>query len=220
MNLKNAASLAGDIALVAIALLVVGPQVWARLSSDGRAIETRDVNDFAAMLSLSREGAARTDALQIVMFTDHECAACFDAYQLLGDLAKQHGARVRVLTAYFPLPQHMNAARAATASVCAMGLTSAVDLEEALYSLRNRWTDSSIHEVARKVPTEDRAAFLACATQPDTHPVVSRSRLIARDEAFAGTPAIIIDGKLLVGEVNSSTLGDYVAQALSQERRQ
>lgn len=216
VSIRRKISVIGDVALAVVAVIALttaGPGLWARLRSSDTRLEVRDVQDFKGMLALTGDSTSSPGVVQIVMFTDHECAACFDAYQQLVELSHTFGSRVVVSTAYFPLPQHKNAVRAANASVCAKTLTPTTEIETALYVLRNRWTDSSVTEIAALMPPERRPAFISCAARSDTHPVVARSRLIARQEAFAGTPSIVVDGGLVIGGVTGPALANLVLRA-------
>ena len=185
------------------------------VSDDGKyaifgAVEDLSSDPFAGVMKkISLKGKpAKGPAnakVTIVEYSDFQCPFCSRGYQTMeNQVLKDYGDKVRFVYKNFPLPMHPWAQDAAIASECA-----AQQKESAYWKLYNYYftnqrditpqnlKDKSLE--ALKDDGIDTAKFTDCLDNKKTLDVVKAEQAEGSSVGVNGTPAFIINGRLISG---------------------
>jgi len=196
-------------------LSVGGRSVAFTASNDGRYVIFGDLEDTSVdpfqgvMKKISLEGvAARGPSnakVTIVEYSDFQCPFCSRAYQTVeNQVLKEYGDKVRFVYKNFPLPMHPWAEPAAVASVCARQQSPEAFWK--LYSLyfekQREITPQNLKDMsleALKDVSIDTAQFSDCVDGKKTLDIVKAEQKEGSSVGVNGTPAFIINGRLVSG---------------------
>jgi protein-disulfide isomerase len=196
---------------------VGGRSVEFTVSDDGRyaffgPLEDLTIDPFASVMKkISLKGVpSRGPAnakVTIVEYSDFQCPFCARGYQTMeDDVLKNYGDKVRFVYKNFPLPMHPWAESAAVASECARE-----QKPEAFWKLYNFYfqnqrdinpqnlKDKSLE--ALKDAGVDPAKFSDCFDNKKTLSAVKAEQAEGSSVGVRGTPAFIINGRLISGAV-------------------
>ncbi len=197
-------------------VLKVGPQqVQFLLSDDGRyamfgEMEDLTADPFASVMSKINlkgkpvKGPANAK-VTIVEYSDFQCPFCSRGYQTMEtQVLKDYGDKVKFAYKNFPLPMHPWAEPAAVASECALQ-----QKPEAFWQLYNYYfsnqrditpqnlKDKSLE--ALKDSGVDKDKFSDCLDNKKTLDLVKQDQQEGQSVGVNGTPAFIINGRLISG---------------------
>jgi len=196
-------------------LKVGAQQVPFTISDDGRyavfgALEDLTSDPFAAVMQkISLKGkpikGPAKAKVTIVEYSDFQCPFCARGYQTLEtQVLKDYGDKVKFTYKNFPLPMHPWAEPAAIASECALQ-----QKPEAFWKLYNFYfsnqrdltpqnlKDKSLE--ALKDEGIDAAKFTDCLDNKKTLDLVKQDQQEGQSVGVNGTPAFIINGRLISG---------------------
>jgi protein-disulfide isomerase len=197
-------------------VLKVGAQeVPFTISDDGRyalfgALEDLTVDPFAGVMSkISLKGkpikGPAKAKVTIVEYSDFQCPFCTRGYQTMeSQVLKDYGDKVKFAYKNFPLPMHPWAEPAAIATECALQ-----QKPEAFWKLYNFYfnnqrditpqnlKDKSLE--ALKDDGIDAAKFTDCLDNKKTLDLVKQDQQEGQSVGVNGTPAFIINGRLISG---------------------
>jgi protein-disulfide isomerase len=214
-------------------LSVGGRSVPFTISDDGRyaffgELEDLTVDPFASVMKkislkdVPAKGPANAK-VTIVEYSDFQCPFCSRGYQTLeNEVLKNYGDKVRFVYKNFPLPMHPWAESAAVATECAREQKT-----EAFWKLYNFYfqnqrdlnpqnlKDKSLE--ALKDDGVDPAKFSDCFDNKKTLSVVKAEQAEGSSVGVSGTPAFIINGRLISGaqpfENFKAVIDDELARA-------
>lgn len=215
-------------------VLQVGAQkVPFTMSDDGRYVvfgewEDITVDPFAGVMKkISLQGkpvkGPKDAKVTIVEYSDFQCPFCSRGYQTMeNQVLKEYGDKVKFIYKNFPLSMHPWAEPAAVASECALQ-----QKPEAFWKLYNYYftnqrditpqnlKDKSLE--ALKDDGVDAAKFSDCLDNKKTLDLVKADQSEGMSVGVNGTPAFIINGRLLSGaqpfENFKSVIDDELARA-------
>ncbi len=214
-------------------LNVGGRSVEFTVSDDGRyaffgELEDLSVDPFAGVMKkislkdVASKGPAAAK-VTIVEYSDFQCPFCSRGYQTLeNQVLKEYGDKVRFVYKNFPLPMHPWAESAAVASECAKQ-----QKPDAFWKLYNFYfqnqrditpqnlKDKSLE--ALKDDGVDPAKFTDCLDNKKTLDAVKAEQAEGSSVGVNGTPAFIINGRLISGaqpfENFKAVIDDELARA-------
>ena len=192
-----------------------GREVNFTISDDGRYVIFGDVEDLTVdpfagvMKKISLKDAPvkgpANAKVTIVEYSDFQCPFCSRGYQTMeNQVLKEYGDKVRFTYKNFPLPMHPWAEPAAVASECARE-----QKEPAFWKLYNYYfqnqkdlnpqnlKDKSLE--ALKDDGIDAAKFTDCFDNKKTLAKVKAQQAEGSSVGVNGTPAFIINGRLISG---------------------
>jgi protein-disulfide isomerase len=189
----------------------------------GEGIMRSDDHPFAesrAQLQQRADGPYRGSAakdLEIVEFADFQCPHCKEAQANMDRLVVDF-PKARIVFENLPLPQHTAAAQAAAYGVCVtkqggsdafFTYASAVfDGQDGLASADGAaLTMNSAVTKAGLDPTK----IAACAATPEALAAVEASKKLAVDLEISGTPALLINGRMVLASAPYDTIKKIVA---------
>jgi len=137
----------------------------------------------------------------IVEFSDFECPFCASLQPTLEEVRRQYGDRVRFVFRHYPLTGlHPDAWKAAEAAACADEQGRFWDLHGELFANQGSLGVPELKEIA-DVLGLDRAAFDDCLDSGRLSVVVEADVRAGNDAGVKGTPAMFVNGELVVGAV-------------------
>jgi protein-disulfide isomerase len=196
-------------------LNISGREVNFLVSDDGKYAVFGDLEDLSidpfagVMKKISLKGKPHKggdDAkVTIVEYSDFQCPFCSRGYQTIEkQVLEQYGNKVKFIYKNFPLPMHPWAEPAAVASECALQ-----QKPEAFWKLYNFYftnqqsltkdnlKDKSLE--ALKDDGIDAAKFGDCLDNKKTLDLVKADQAEGSSVGVTGTPAFIINGRLISG---------------------
>lgn len=147
----------------------------------------------------------------LVVFSDFQCPYCRGAADVVREVQRAEGDRVRLVYRHFPLPIHDRAERAAEAAECASLAGKFWPVHDALFASPEKLSDADLtaHAVAAGV---DREAFTQCLASGVTRTAIEADRRAAIEAGVEGTPAIFVNGRRLTGPRTVDALRRLIAE--------
>jgi protein-disulfide isomerase len=159
----------------------------------------------------------------IVEYSDFQCPYCSRGYHVMeGQVLKEYGDKVRFVYKSFPLPMHPWAEPAAIASQCARKQKPAAfwTLYNYYFQNQRQITPQNLKEKsleALKDTGVDAAKFTDCLDNKKTADLVKAEQTEGGSVGVNGTPAFIINGRLVSGaqpfEKFKAVIDDELARA-------
>ncbi|HVN87459.1 MAG TPA: thioredoxin domain-containing protein [Candidatus Binatia bacterium] len=185
------------------------------LSKDGRYVVFGEINDLTVdpykqvMDKISLKGrptkGPATAKVTIVEYSDFQCPFCARGYQTLeNQVLKEYGDKVKVVFKQFPLQSiHPWAEPAAVASLCAFQQKPEAFWKVYDYLFQNQ-KDMNVQNVKEKVTAAagdgvDAAKLGECIDKQATLADVTADQQEGQGVGVNGTPAFVINGRLLSG---------------------
>jgi RNA polymerase sigma factor (sigma-70 family) len=135
----------------------------------------------------------------IVEFSDFECPFCRALFPTLERIEADYKDKVRVVYLQFPLASlHPNARKAAEASLCAYEQDKFWQLHDAMFSDQQNLTVEDLKKKAAKLSL-DTVAFNTCLDGDKYLAEIQSDMEEGVRVGISGTPALFINGRLLVG---------------------
>lgn len=196
-------------------LSVGGRDTQVTISDDGRYVIFGEIEDLTAdpfagvMKKISLKGVPfkgpANAKVTIVEYSDFQCPFCSRGYQTLeNQVLKEYGDKVKFIYKNFPLPMHPWAEPAAVAAECAKE-----QKPEAFWALYKFYfenqkdlTAQNIKEKSLEVLKDsgiDAAKFSDCVDNKKTLDKVKAEQAEGGSVGVQGTPAFIINGRLISG---------------------
>jgi protein-disulfide isomerase/uncharacterized membrane protein len=132
--------------------------------------------------------------IQIVVFSDYQCAFCARAHDQLEKLAQAFPGDIRWVHIHYPLAAHPQAYAAAVAGVCADQQGKFWEYSSELYANMTRLTPENLRLFAHKLGLND-ARFSACLDGKEAREAVDNDIKLGKSIGIVGTPAIILNGQ-------------------------
>lgn len=167
---------------------------------------SRSVEDAGPSLGKSRA------PVTIVEFSDFQCPYCAGAEKTLAQLKATYGDKLRIVFRNFPLAMHANAQAAAEAAICADRQGRFWEMHDKLFANQGALAPSDLLKRAAELGL-DEAAFQRCMASHETAETIAKDILAAAGLNITGTPAFLVNGRLIAG---AGTLAQF-AQIVEDE---
>jgi protein-disulfide isomerase len=153
----------------------------------------------------------------IVEFSDFECPFCSRVVPTLDQIQEHYGDRVRLVFKQFPLRSiHPNAQKAAEASLCAEEQGRFWELHDAMFADQRNLAVPALKAKAGEVGL-DPAAFADCLDSGRYAEAVEEDLQEGSAIGISGTPAMVINGRLLSGAVPYEEIARVVDEELARQ---
>jgi protein-disulfide isomerase len=186
------------------------------ISDDGKyaifgEVEDLTADPYAAVMKkidlTSRPARGPVDAkVTIVEFSDYQCPFCSRGYQTMeNQILKEYGDKVRFIYKDFPLPMHPWATPAAIATVCALEQKDTDAYWKLYHYYFENQRDLSLQNLKEKTlevlkdSKIDVAKWTDCFDNKKTEDLVKKEQAEGSAVGVSGTPAFIINGRLVSG---------------------
>ncbi|MBI4516634.1 MAG: thioredoxin domain-containing protein [Deltaproteobacteria bacterium] len=204
------------------------------LSSDGRyavfgSVEDLTVNPFeAVMKKISLTGRAikgpETAKVTIVEYSDFQCPYCARGYQTVeNEVLKEYGDKVRFVYKHFPLNFHPWAELGAVAVECARQQNEPAywKLYSAFFDHQRDVNPQNLKEKSHEYMAGtniDKAQFDDCLDNKKTADLVKADQQEGTSVGVNGTPAFIINGRLLSGAQPAAAFKAIIDDELASQK--
>lgn len=157
-------------------------------------------------VSFKTEGEASwgddKSAVTIVEFSDFQCPYCAQAKDMINNIKKQYGKKIRVVFKNFPLPPHMHpeARIAAEAAMCVneQGSEKFWKFHDVLFENQSKLQEADLKEYAKKIGA-DRKKFDECLSAKKFAAHIDAGMEEARVNGINSTPTFYINGQPMRG---------------------
>ncbi len=209
---------------------VVGPQIAQHLAQEGAEERARayldelkartpvDIRIDAPRFEVATEGQPRrgpADApVTVVEFSDFQCPYCADAATTLGEVAAKYGDDVAIVFRNYPLQSHADARPAAEAGECALDQGRFWELHDAMFAAP---ADLGREQLVAHAGTAglDVDKFTACLDGGAKAAEVAADLAAGEKVGVQGTPAVLVNGRMIGGEVSVESVSRMVDEALA-----
>lgn len=210
--------------MVMIMLLIVAILVrWEFFAPDHprqaltQRVHTRQIKNWHELeLTGYRIGPAKAP-VQIVEFFDYECPFCKASEPAIKAIRKKYSEKVTVVYEDFPLTSiHPYAFKASIAAECARKQDMFMAYHDSLFASQRRLGRFSYTRLAARVGVADTAAFHRCVQNVETKGIIQSGKTLGDSLGINGTPAFLINDKLVVGELSTTGLNRLVKAAFAE----
>jgi protein-disulfide isomerase len=190
-------------------------QIHFLVSDDGRYVVFGEVEDLTAdpfagvMKKISLKDApfkgGKDAKVTIVEYSDFQCPFCSRGYQTMeNQVLKEYGDKVRFTYKNFPLPMHPWAEPAAVAAECALEQKPKAfwKLYDFYFQNQREITPQNVKDKSLEALKDegiDTAKFTDCFDNKKTLSKVKEQQAEGSSVGVNGTPAFIINGRLVSG---------------------
>jgi protein-disulfide isomerase len=151
----------------------------------------------------------------LVEFADFQCPYCVRAVPVIADMRQRYPTQLRVVFKHMPLDTiHPRARPAARAAVCAEKQDKFWQLHDAMFQNHGALEDDQLRTYAGTAGL-DLAAYDACIAAPETDARVTADFEEGRAAGITGTPAFVLNGRLLRGLRSPDDLAQRIDDALA-----
>lgn len=136
----------------------------------------------------------------IVEFSDFQCPYCAKASEIIHEVKKKYGNKVKVVFKQYPLPFHKDAKKAAVASLCAneQGGDKFWKLHDLMFKDQANLAINGLKEMAKKVGVK-QSEFEACLDSDKYLAQVEEEIGQGQDIGVKSTPTFFVNGMLVSG---------------------
>lgn len=158
----------------------------------------------------------------LVEFSDFQCPFCARSQAVLQQIQEVYGDKVRLVFKHLPLDMHKDARGAAEASLCAADQGKFWELHDWMFANMNQLAKPQLIAQATTLGL-DADRFARCLTEGEKASVVNADMLAAQELGITGTPAFVVNGRMIMGaqpfEAFKEVIDDELARAGAAARR-
>jgi len=152
--------------------------------------------------------------VMLVEFSDFQCPFCARVNPTLTQLKEEYGDQVRFVFKHFPLSIHPQAMAAHKASVAAAEQGKFWEMHDRIFANQRALDRATLVGYATDMDL-DVAAFETALDSPEVQSRIDADMADGRDAGVRGTPAFVINGKLISGAQPYTAFKAEVDRALA-----
>jgi protein-disulfide isomerase len=150
----------------------------------------------------------------IVEFSDFQCPYCSRAANVVSQIKKQYGDKVRFVFRQFPLPMHQQAHLAAQASLVAQQQGKFWEYHDLLFANQSALTRESLEGYAKQVGMN--TAELKRALDAESNKAkVDADVTLGEGVSVSGTPTVFVNGKRVPNPTEFAPVAKLIDEALA-----
>lgn len=181
--------------------------------------DTAPTSAVANWAALANGGAVvgNSDAkVRVVVFSDYQCPFCAVTDSGLAALLGARAGRVAVIYRNYPQPAiHPFAVQAALAAECAKAQGRFAEFHRALFANQQLLGIRQWDQFAEAAGVPSHGNFSRCLRERRGQPTIDADVAAGHDLHIRGTPAIIVDGRLLAPGSSVHRIGLAIDSALA-----
>ncbi len=158
-----------------------------------------------------------TAPVTVVIFGDFECPFCAVAHEVLAELSRTYGDRLRIAYKHFPLPFHRHAILAARGAVFAQARGKFWPYYDAVYARRADLSVDALVAVAKEVGLPV-AAFRKAIYDDGRDARILADVRQGMELGVTGTPAFFVNGRPIVGAQPAAAFVLVIEEELERAR--
>lgn len=156
-------------------------------------------------------------SVTVVEFTDFQCPFCAKSLNTVKQLQAQYNDKVRFVFKDFPLPSHPDAGLAAEAARCAGEQKRFWEMHDKLFANQQRLKLADIRRYSQEVGL-NVPAFDDCLESQRHRAGWQQDKREGESYGVSGTPAFLVNGRLIVGTVPFDVLARTIEEELNNSR--
>jgi protein-disulfide isomerase len=156
--------------------------------------------------------------VEIVEFSDFECAFCARAARVVQKIRELYPKDVRFVFRQFPLPMHANARLAAQASLGAHAQGRFWEFHDQLFANQGALDRAALERVAGAAGL-NAELFKKSLDEASIVQAVESDMLLGKQVEVHGTPALFVNGRLVDHPTDVETVVNAIERALAQSER-
>lgn len=154
--------------------------------------------------------------LTIIEFSDFQCPYCKQIQAILDQVMANNPRAIRLVFKHLPLPAHEAARTAAAVGFCAQQQRAFWDYKDRVFSARQSLTQDAVLDAGRAV-VNDQTALDNCIASGTADAQIASDVAEARRLGIDGTPALVLNGRVIRGMVTADALQHAVSEVLLAE---
>ncbi len=153
----------------------------------------------------------------IIEFSDFQCPFCAKGADLIKDIKKKYGSKVKIAFKNFPLPFHNHAEQAAVAGLCAneQGADYFWKYHDEMFAHQDSLDAEGLKKMAKKVGLK-ADAFDKCLAENKYLAQVKADMEEGRKVKVKSTPTFFVNGKLINGAQPIEVFSEIIDEELAQ----
>lgn len=151
----------------------------------------------------------------IIEFSDFQCPFCAKGADLLKDLKKKYGNKIKVAFKNFPLPFHNHAEQAAVAGLCAneQGMDYFWKMHDSMFKNQDSLDTEGLKKTAKGIGLKPDA-FEKCLSENKYLAQVKADMEEGRTIKVKSTPTFFINGQLINGAQPLEVFSEIIDESL------
>jgi protein-disulfide isomerase len=172
---------------------------------------------FPVEVGSSPTTGAKDAKVTIVEFSDFQCPYCAKGAELLKEIKKKYGNKVRVAFKNFPLPFHNHAEKAAVAGLCAneQSTESFWKLHDAMFAHQDTLDDQGLKTLAKTAGLK-MDAFEMCLAEKKTLDRFHADQEAGQKVKVNSTPTFFVNGQLINGAQPMEVFAELIDEELAK----
>ncbi len=172
---------------------------------------------FPVEVGTSPSTGAQDAKVTIVEFSDFQCPFCAKGADLLKEIKKKYGNKVKVAFKNFPLPFHNHAEKAAVAGLCAneQGTEYFWKMHDAMFANQDALDPEGLKKTAGKVGVK-LDAFEKCLAENKYLAQVQADMEEGKKVKVKSTPTFFINGQLINGAQPMEVFAEIIDEELAK----
>jgi protein-disulfide isomerase len=163
------------------------------------------------------EKGGKQAPVTIIEFSDYQCPFCKRAEDVVDQVVKAYGDKVRVVFRDYPLPMHTDARLAHEAANCANAQGKFWDYHRKLFANQSALSEANLKTYAKEVGL-DQAKFDECLAKKPYKAAIDKDLEDGAKVGINGTPAFFINGRMLSGAQPFEKFKEVIDEELANEK--
>ncbi len=153
----------------------------------------------------------------IVEFSDFQCPFCSKGAQVLNDLEKKYGNKIKIVFKNYPLPFHAQAKPAAIASLCAhdQGSKYFWGMHDAMFADQSKLDAVSLIATAKVIGLNE-IAFKSCIESDKFKAKIESDMKEGQALGLKSTPTFFVNGRLISGAQAIAVFSEVIDSELAK----
>jgi protein-disulfide isomerase len=170
--------------------------------------------DIAGAPAFGKDGAKVT----IVEFSDFQCPFCSRGADVVTELKKKYGSKIKVAFKHFPLPMHREARPASEASMCVneQSADKFWKYHDLVFKNQDKLDDASLAKYAKDVGA-DAKKFEDCYKSGKYKEAVQKDLDYGEKIGVKSTPTFFVNGQLIAGAVPIESFSEIIDEELNSK---
>ncbi len=153
----------------------------------------------------------------IVEFSDFQCPFCSKGANVVSELEKKYGKKIKIAFKNFPLPFHTQAKIAAMAGLCAneQGMQNFWKLHDVMFKDQSKLDRDSLIASAKSIGLKV-ADFTTCLDSKKFETKVDQDMAQGQSVSVKSTPTFFINGQLVQGALPVEMFSEIIDEELAK----
>ena len=147
----------------------------------------------------------------LIEFSDFECPFCSKGAEIVDQLKKKYGNKLRVVFKNFPLPFHKNAMNASNAALCAheQDKKKFWKMHDMLFKGQDKLDQKSLESYAKKLGL-DMKKYQECYSSKRNLSKIEADKKLGQDSGVKSTPTFFVNGRMVSGAMHVDQFSEII----------